>query len=68
MRLRSIAALAASLPVAAGVYVVSQVFNKQVNQLSSAVYTIEGTWNDPEVNFDRSARASRAITASTISN
>ena len=48
-----IAALAASLPVAAGVYVVSQVFNKQVNQLSSAVYTIGGTWNDPEVSFDR---------------
>jgi uncharacterized protein YhdP len=39
--------------VAAGVYVVSQVFNKQVNQLSSAVYTIGGTWNDPEVSFDR---------------
>jgi uncharacterized protein YhdP len=48
-----IAALAASLPVAAGVYVVSQVFNKQVNRLSSAVYTIGGTWNDPEVSFDR---------------
>jgi uncharacterized protein YhdP len=48
-----IAALAASLPVAAGVYVVSQVFNKQVNRLSSAVYTIGGTWNDPQVSFDR---------------
>lgn len=48
-----IAALAASLPVAAGVYVVSQVFDQQMNRLSSAVYTIRGTWNDPEVNFDR---------------
>lgn len=48
-----IAALAASLPVAAGVYVVSQVFNKQMNRLSSAVYTIGGSWNEPEVNFDR---------------
>jgi uncharacterized protein (TIGR02099 family) len=48
-----IAALAASLPVAAGVYVVSQVFNKQMNRLSSAVYTISGYWNDPEINFDR---------------
>jgi len=47
-----IAALAASLPVAAGVFVVSQVFNKQVERLSSAVYTIGGTWNDPEVKFD----------------
>jgi uncharacterized protein YhdP len=48
-----IAALAASLPVAAGVYIVSQVFNKQMNRLSSVVYTIAGTWDDPEVNFDR---------------
>ncbi len=48
-----IAALAASLPVAAGVFVVSQVFNKQVNRLSSAVYTIGGTWDDPDVEFDR---------------
>ncbi|MCB1688157.1 MAG: DUF3971 domain-containing protein, partial [Halioglobus sp.] len=48
-----IAALAASLPVAAGVFVVSQVFSKQMNRLSSAVYTIGGTWNEPEVSFDR---------------
>lgn len=48
-----IAALAASLPVAAGVFVVSQVFNKQVDRLSSAVYSIGGTWDDPEVEFDR---------------
>lgn len=48
-----IAALAASLPIAAGVYVVSQVFNKQMNRLSSAVYTIEGFWDDPEIDFDR---------------
>jgi uncharacterized protein (TIGR02099 family) len=48
-----IAALAASLPVAAGVFVVSQVFNKQMNRLSSAVYTIGGSWNEPKVDFDR---------------
>jgi uncharacterized protein (TIGR02099 family) len=48
-----IAALAASLPVAAGVYVISQVFDQQMSQLSSAVYTITGTWQDPELNFDR---------------
>jgi len=48
-----IAAFAASLPVAAGVYVISQVFDKQMDRLSSAVYTIGGTWDDPEVNFDR---------------
>ena len=47
-----IAALAASLPVAAGVFVVSKVFSKQMNRLSSAVYSISGSWNDPQVNFD----------------
>ncbi len=48
-----IAALAASLPVAAGVYVVSKVFEGQLKILSSAVYTIGGSWNDPQVKFDR---------------
>ncbi len=48
-----IAALAASLPVAAGVYVVSRVFDKQLRLLSSAVYTIRGSWSDPQVKFDR---------------
>ncbi|MEP4147601.1 MAG: DUF3971 domain-containing protein [Halioglobus sp.] len=47
------AALAAGLPVAAGVFVVSKVFEKQVNRLSSGVYSIKGTWDDPEINFDR---------------
>ncbi|CAA0110376.1 Uncharacterised protein [Halioglobus japonicus] len=48
-----IAALAASLPVAAGVFVVSQVFSEQMNRLSSAVYKIGGSWDEPEVSFDR---------------
>jgi uncharacterized protein YhdP len=48
-----IAALAANLPVAAGVFVASKVFDKQFNRLSSAVYSIDGTWNEPEVKFDR---------------
>jgi uncharacterized protein YhdP len=48
-----IAALAASLPVAAGVYVISKVFDEQLKLLSSAVYTIGGTWNDPQVTFNR---------------
>jgi uncharacterized protein (TIGR02099 family) len=47
-----IAALAAGLPVAAGVYVASKVFDTQMNLLSSAVYTIGGSWNDPQVSFD----------------
>lgn len=48
-----VAALAASLPIAAGVFVVSKVFDKQMNRLSSAVYSVEGTWNEPQVEFDR---------------
>ena len=47
------AALAGGLPVAAGVFVVSKVFQKQVNRLSSGVYRIEGTWDQPVVTFDR---------------
>lgn len=48
-----VAALTAGLPVAAGVFVVSKVFEKQMNRFSSAVYKIEGSWQDPQVNFDR---------------
>ncbi|MEM1153613.1 MAG: DUF3971 domain-containing protein [Pseudomonadota bacterium] len=48
-----VAALTAGLPVAAGVYVLSKVFESQVNRLSSAVYTAGGTWDDPQVSFDR---------------
>jgi uncharacterized protein (TIGR02099 family) len=48
-----VAALAAGFPVAAGVFVVSKVFEEQMNRFSSAVYTISGSWEDPQVNFDR---------------
>jgi len=48
-----VAALAAGPAVAAGVFVVSKVFEDQVNRFSSAVYTIEGSWDDPDVEFDR---------------
>lgn len=48
-----VAALAASLPVAAGVFVVSKVFDKQMSRLSSAVYAVDGTWDEPRIEFDR---------------
>ena len=48
-----VAALAGGLPVAAGVFVLSKVFESQFNRLTSAVYTVSGTWDDPEVEFDR---------------
>ncbi|MEM9256003.1 MAG: DUF3971 domain-containing protein [Pseudomonadota bacterium] len=48
-----VAALAGGLPVAAGVFVVSQIFDNQFNRLTSAVYGIGGTWDDPQVGFNR---------------
>lgn len=46
-----VAALTAGLPVAAGVFVLSKVFEKQVNRLTSAVYSTTGTWDDPDITF-----------------
>ncbi|MBE9538041.1 MAG: hypothetical protein IMF06_03110 [Proteobacteria bacterium] len=57
-----IVALTAGLPVAAGVFVVSKVFQKQVNRFTSGVYRVSGPWDDPKVDFvkifDDSAAAS----------
>ena len=46
-------ALVSGLPAAAAVYVISKVFNKQMDRFSSAIYTVEGPWADPEVKFQR---------------
>lgn len=48
-----VAALAGGLPVAAGVYLASKIFEDQVDRFSSAVYTVKGDWNDPEMKFKR---------------
>jgi len=48
-----IVALTAGLPIAAGVFVVSKVFQKQVNRFTSGVYRVSGSWDDPQVNFAR---------------
>jgi uncharacterized protein YhdP len=48
-----VAALAGGPAVAAGVFVVSKVFEKQVNRMSSAVYQVSGPVDDPEVRFRR---------------
>ncbi len=48
-----IVALTAGLPVAAGVFVVSKVFKKQVNRFSSGVYSVSGPWDDPQMKFIR---------------
>ena len=48
-----VAALAGGLPIAAGAYVISKVFEEQMNQLSSGVYSVSGDLSDPEVVFRR---------------
>ena len=48
-----LAALAGGLPVAAGAYLASKVFEDQVNQLSSGVYSVSGNLSEPVVVFER---------------
>ena len=48
-----VAALAAGPAVAAGVFVVSRVFEDQVNRFSSGVYKVSGPLDEPEVTFER---------------
>jgi uncharacterized protein (TIGR02099 family) len=48
-----VAALIGGLPAAAGAYLVSKVFEEQVDRFSSAVYDISGTLQHPEVSFRR---------------
>ncbi|MDP5053045.1 MAG: DUF3971 domain-containing protein, partial [Congregibacter sp.] len=48
-----VAALAAGPAVAAGVFVVSKVFEKQVNRMSSAIYEVSGPIQTPTVKFRR---------------
>ena len=58
-----VAALTAGLPVAAGVFLLSKVFESQVNRLTSAVYLASGTWDEPTVKFDRVFDDTEAIGA-----
>ncbi|MGS2723619.1 YhdP family protein [Porticoccus sp. GXU_MW_L64] len=48
-----VAALAVNLPAAAGAWVISKVFKKQVNKLSSLSYKIQGSWDDPEFEIEK---------------
>ncbi|MDA8962969.1 DUF3971 domain-containing protein [Pseudomonadales bacterium] len=48
-----VAVLTGGLPVAAGVYIASKVFEDELDRLSSAVYIIDGSLADPEVKFER---------------
>jgi uncharacterized protein YhdP len=48
-----VAVLTGGLPVAAGVYIASKVFEDELDRLSSAVYIIDGSLAEPDVRFDR---------------
>lgn len=48
-----VAAAIGGLPAAAGVYLTSKVFKKQVDKLSSISYSIEGSWNEPEIEVQK---------------
>ena len=48
-----IAALAAGLPTAIGVYIISKLMKNQVDTLSSALYSVSGSYSDPELKFLR---------------
>ena len=39
--------------MAAGVYLATKVFDKEIDRLSSAVYQVEGDLNNPKINFNR---------------
>ena len=46
-------ALAAGLPAAAGVYLASKIFKKQMEKVASVSYTMTGPWEKPIINFDK---------------
>ncbi len=48
-----IAALVSGLPAAAGVFIASKLFEEQMNKYSSAVYSVTGPWQEPELKFRR---------------
>ncbi|WP_445365073.1 YhdP family protein [Microbulbifer sp. ANSA001] len=48
-----VAALAGGLPAAAGVYLISKAFKKQVKKVASVSYRISGDWADPQMRFER---------------
>ena len=48
-----IAALAGGLPAAAGVYLTSRIFDRQVDRISSLAYRVTGPWEDPHIEVER---------------
>lgn len=48
-----VVALAAGLPAAVGVFIISKLLGKQVNKLSTAVYHVSGDMANPKIKFKR---------------
>lgn len=46
-------ALAAGLPAAVGVYIISKIFEKQVDKVASVRYRVTGKLSEPEFEFDK---------------
>ncbi len=63
-----VAALAGGLPAAAGVYLVSKLFEKQVAKVSSINYTINGSWENPIIKVDNVQDDSLGGTGSSAVN
>jgi uncharacterized protein YhdP len=61
-----VAALAGGLPIAAGAFLLSKVFEDQVNQLASGVYSVAGELNNPEVTFVRVFDANPSATRQVV--
>ena len=55
------AALATGLPAAAGVYLISKLFKKQVDQATSVSYTIKGSWDEPKMRFNRLFESEKSL-------
>lgn len=60
------AALATGLPAAAGIYLVSKLFKKQVDQATSISYTISGSWDEPQMSFDRLFESEKSLRDSVV--
>ena len=47
------AALAGGLPLAAGTYIATKLFDSEIDRFSSAVYIVEGSLADPQLRLDK---------------
>ena len=63
-----VTALAVNLPAAAGAWLLSKVFKKQVNKLSSLSYKIHGSWDDPEFEIEKVFSDKKSVVDEPLAN